>query len=127
MAYESGFAVKWLIETYINDPASLGDVPYLTWGPYLWIDGLGPDGVVGGVPGRGDGYEWTCIEADDTLSDVKPYDYTHPAGGGVTKVGDMLLAFFKTDLTARPWFMAGAAPTPGSPVYLPIVDFGHAP
>jgi hypothetical protein len=123
-AYESGFAVKWLIEKYISDPVSLGEVPYLTWGPYLWVDGLGSDTVVGGVPGRSDGYEWNCLQDDDVASDVRTDDYTHPGGGGITKVGDMLLDFFKTDLTARPWFLAAspltATPSPtGTPSETP--------
>ncbi len=57
-AYETGFAVKWLIEQQINgDPAlnydeTVGPVaaPYLSWGPYLWIDGQNP---------RADGWSWT--------------------------------------------------------------------
>jgi hypothetical protein len=34
-AYESGFAVKWLIEEHINSPDS-GSAPWLAWGSYLW-------------------------------------------------------------------------------------------
>jgi len=95
-AYQSGFAVKWLIEEQINgspnlnyDPAK-GEVkaPWLSWGPYLWADGLRP---------RSDGLIWEC----DDLSD----DGTHPSIQGRTKVANLLLTFLKTDPTARPWFL----------------------
>ena len=42
-AYESAFAVKWLIEDQINqnaDPQSKKlRTPWLSWGPYLWANG----------------------------------------------------------------------------------------
>jgi hypothetical protein len=96
VAFETGFAVKWLIEKQIQgDPAlnfdpTRGDVkaPYLTWGPYLWIDGLNP---------RADGLTWT---AEDMTEDC-----THPSLGGQAKVGQMLLDFFRSDILARSWFL----------------------
>ncbi len=99
-AYESGFAVKWLIEDQLNgspdlnfDPAR-GTVraPWLAWGPYLWADGMRP---------RGDGLTYAC-------SDFAA-DGTHPAVGGARqKVAQMLLNFFKNDSTARLWFLSPA-------------------
>jgi hypothetical protein len=95
-AYESGFAVKWLIERQIEgapdlnfDPAR-GPVkaPWLAWGPYLWADGTRP---------RSDGL--TYDQSDLAL------DGTHPAPSGREKVARLLLDFFKTDATARPWFL----------------------
>jgi hypothetical protein len=100
-AYESGFAVKWLIEKQIDgdpelnfDPAR-GDVkaPYLAWGPYLWIDGETP---------RADGRVWL---AEDLATDC-----THPTRSGVNKVAEMLMEFFRSDSTAVSWFLAGGAP-----------------
>ena len=97
-AYQSGFAVKWLIEDQINGSADLnwdaaaGPVvaPWLAWGPYLWADGLKP---------RGDGLTYRC-------SDFNPSDGTHPAAGGAReKVARMLLDFLKRDSTARIWFL----------------------
>src|SRR5207245_2684160 len=49
-AYESGFAVKWLIDAQIagvdslNWNANVGPVeaPWLSWGPYLWADRVTP-------------------------------------------------------------------------------------
>ncbi|MEO5803680.1 MAG: PKD domain-containing protein, partial [Verrucomicrobiota bacterium] len=65
-------------------------LPWLSWGPYLWTDGLS---------GRSDGLLTVC--PDDLES-----DFTHPSmDGHVPKVGRQLLAFFKTDPTATPWFL----------------------
>jgi hypothetical protein len=52
-AYESGFAVKWLIEKQLSgdpelnfDPArGVVKAPWLAWGPYLWADGQKNPGV----------------------------------------------------------------------------------
>lgn len=47
-AYESGFAVKRVIETQLGGslphPSSGGTAvaPWISWGPYLWADGLTP-------------------------------------------------------------------------------------
>jgi PKD repeat protein len=96
-AYETGFAVKWTIEDQINgtgnlnfDPARGAVVaPITLWGPYIWADGLTP---------RSDGFIWLCSDLES--------DFTHPtASGGVPKVASQLLAFFKTDPTATPWFL----------------------
>jgi uncharacterized protein (TIGR03437 family) len=90
-AYESGFAVKWLIEDQISgDPAlavDSGRVPWLGWGPYLWADG---------TRSRYDGLSWVCEDLAE--------DGTHPSATGRMKVARILLDFLKTDSTARPWF-----------------------
>ncbi len=99
-AYETGFAVKWLIQAQIDqmqsgfvDPragdlnAANGTAPWLAWGPYLWADGVDP---------RSDGLVWE-------LSDFEA-DYTHPATGAETKVADQLLAFFKNSEFTQCWF-----------------------
>jgi hypothetical protein len=49
-AYESGFAVKWLIDRQILGDTALAyngatpRAPWLAWGPYLWADSLNPRG-----------------------------------------------------------------------------------
>jgi PKD repeat protein len=97
-AFETGFADKWVIQDQIDGLNNLnfeptnGPVvaPWISWGPYIWTDG---------TRGRSDGLTSVC--PDDLQS-----DFTHPsATGGVPKVARQLLAFFKTDPTAAPWFV----------------------
>ncbi|WP_344337207.1 hypothetical protein, partial [Kitasatospora putterlickiae] len=100
-AYQQGFAVKWLIEQQINGDPTLsygagGVAPWLSWGPYLWADGLGADHAAGGVPGRGDGLEWKCSDLES--------DLVHPGPTGEQKVATMLLNQFSTDETTVSWF-----------------------
>jgi PKD repeat protein len=112
-AYESGFGVQWTIADQINgagnlnfDPARGAVVaPYTTWGPYQWADGTNP---------RSDGFIWEC-------SDLQPEDFTHPSASGSGKIADQLLAFFKTDPTATPWFLK----VPGD--QNPLVTTGATP
>jgi hypothetical protein len=100
-AYESGFAVKWLIEDQIAgkselnyDPAK-GAVraPWCAWGPYLWADG---------IRANKDGLSYVRADYSDQ-------DGTHPSPSGREKVAARLLQFLKTDPTARPWFTADVA------------------
>lgn len=95
-AYESGFSVRWLIEEQLKGEAALNfdpkkgpvKAPWLSWGPYLWANGAAknPDGLF--------------YEADDFAKDG-----THPAASGQKKVAEALLKFFKTDATAKGWFV----------------------
>jgi hypothetical protein len=96
-AYESGFAVKWMIEQQIAGEAALNfdpsrgpvEAPLLLWGPYLWADGLTP---------RSDGLTWQ--ESDFEA------DHTHPGPAAEQKVADMLSQFFANEPTAKPWWAA---------------------
>lgn len=96
-AFESGFSVKWLIERQLNgDPElnfdkSKGEVraPWLSWGAYLWSNGNQP---------RSDGVRFE-------QTDFTPDDGTHQSPAGQTKVGGLLLDFFKNDSTTKPWFL----------------------
>ena len=85
-AYDSGYAVRGVIQDRM---AGKLKGPWLGWGPYLWTDGLIE---------RSDGLTWTC---DDVESDG-----THPSKSGVQKVVNLLITFFKTDPTARRWFVS---------------------
>ncbi len=96
LAYETGFAVKWLVEAQINgdptlnfDPAQGAVVaPLLLWGPYLWANGS--------QPRVADDLTW--------LPEDLTNDCTHPTASGQAKVAAMLLDFFTQDTTARSWF-----------------------
>jgi hypothetical protein len=95
-AYEGAFSVRWLIDDQLSARSGMGygtgpgSVPWIAWGPYLWADGLTP---------RSDGLTWAC-------SDLTSTDGTHPSSTGQRKVADMLLSFFRTDSTARAWYLA---------------------
>ena len=108
-AYESGFSVKWLIEAQINGDAALdyssGKYPWLAWGPYLWADG---------TTLRADGLVWNCSDLAD--------DGTHPSDSGRLKVARMLLDFFKSDTTARPWFAMVPAQPPKTPAPAAVLN-----
>jgi hypothetical protein len=94
-AYYSGWSVKRLIEDQINGDTALAyagaspKAPWLAWGPYPWADG---------TTSRSDGLTWIC--PTDYISDG-----THPSTQGRQKVADMLMQFFTTDATAKPWFL----------------------
>ncbi len=85
-AYESGFAVKFTIADSIN--GTLTNAPWLSWGPYMWANGMLP---------RSDGTVWTCQDVNS--------DGTHPSALGEEKVAQMLKNFFHTDDTTTPWFL----------------------
>jgi hypothetical protein len=94
-AYESGFAVKWLIEGQVEGRPSLrfgldgkGPAPWLAWGPYLWADGEIP---------REDGFRWPCRNVAS--------DFTHPSTDGRIAVAELLLDFLHHDPSAT-WYRA---------------------
>ena len=94
-AWESALSVRWLIEQQLKgDPAFNYDAakgkvtaPWLSWGPYLWANGMTK---------RADGFYY---EESDFGKDG-----THPSATGQQKVARELLRFFKNDPTTRPWF-----------------------
>jgi hypothetical protein len=95
-AYESGYAVKWLIEAQLVQEATgiidgragdLGDAPWLGWGPYLWANGSTP---------RLDGLFWT---PEDLWTDC-----IHPIEAGIRKAAPRIIAFFETSPLTASWF-----------------------
>ena len=93
-AYYNSWGVKEVIERQINGDAELAwegenaKAPWLSWGPYLWADGVNP---------RGDGLAWLC---PDDFKD----DGAHPSEAGSAKVANYLFDFFSTDETSVSWF-----------------------
>ncbi len=96
-AYESGFAVKWLVRDQIagkpelNYDPSKGEVrsPWIQWGPYLWADGV--------VPRKDNGLRYT---RDDLI-----WDGVHPSPSGREKVAGLLFDFMLSERTASAWFL----------------------
>ena len=101
-AYETGFAVRWLIEDQIagkpslNPHAAAGQVeaPLLLWGPYLWADG--------GLP-NSRGTQWCPCDFESCAN-------SHPSASGEQKVADLLSSFFATDPTTQTWFLKSGLP-----------------
>lgn len=93
-AWYTGWTVKRLIADQISGDATLnfnGANPaaaWLSWGPYLWAKGTTP---------RSDGLKW--------LPSDYQADGTHPSATGRQKTAQMLLQFFSTDETTKPWFL----------------------
>lgn len=95
-AYETGFAVKWVIADQIAGKPELNYDPakgqvrasWIEWGPYFWADG---------VKGRKDGLVW--VRSDYGL------DGMHPGEGATRKTTKMLMDFLKTDQSALSWFL----------------------
>lgn len=115
-AFQSGFSVKWLIESQINgDPALNFDpaqgavkAPWLSWGPYMWADGTTP---------RTDGLTWACGDFES--------DGVHPSASGEEKVAISLLNYFKTNSITKNWFGEGnPLPISGfnNKFYLPAIQ-----
>jgi hypothetical protein len=88
-AYDSGYAVRGVIQDRMNNRLKGA---WVAWGPYLWTDGLA---------GRSDGLTWSCDDVEN--------DGTRPSKSGVQKVVSLLTAFFKTDPTAKRWYLASKA------------------
>ena len=105
-AYTSGFSVRWTIQAQLNGTSSmnfnasqgLAVAPWVSWGPYLWANGL---------VARSDGLTWICSDFQS--------DGTHPSiPQGQMKVANMLLGFFKSDPTTRSWFTTGVSSVGGT-------------
>ncbi len=89
-AYESAFAVRWLIQRQMKGDPELAEPksPVLLWGPYLWAEG---------AKGRKlDTLVWNRSDFGG--------DGVHPSETGRQKVADLLLNFLVTDPLAKPWF-----------------------
>jgi hypothetical protein len=100
-AYETAFAVRWLIQDQVKGDRELNfdplrapvKAPLLLWGPYLWADGS--------TPRKADGLAWPKQDISS--------DGIHPSDSGKKKVAQMLLDFFKRDENAKTWFVVAEA------------------
>lgn len=102
-AYESGSAVKWLVQAQIDQMAS-GSVndtvagnldyrtvaPWIGWGPYLWAYGNQV---------RSDGLNWLHTDFQT--------DGFSPSQDGEQKVGELLMGFLSLQRFTRCWFRVG--------------------
>jgi hypothetical protein len=111
-AYESGFAVKWLIQAQINqiqggsvDPIAgdlsynTGSAPWLAWAAYVWANG---------ATARSDGLVWCNGQTTSPCNGELDYqsDGTHPSNPtGTAKVANQLLTFFRTSPYTASWFL----------------------
>lgn len=106
-AYETGFAVKWLIEAQIQQMANGGSVvdpragdldyargvaPWLAWGPYFWANGS--EAKLGGP-------SW--VPADFDLG--APSLGTQLSPQGQSKTSLVLLRFFELSPFSKCWLM----------------------
>jgi len=109
--YESGFAVKDLIELQTQGDDSLNFrnpnkpivAPWVSWGGYFWTDGA--------VARTTDGLYLTC--PSDMLNDG-----VHTSVTGSAKLADYLLGNMKADACCYPWYMGISLPDnelPSSP------------
>jgi Bacterial Ig domain len=108
-AYQSAFAVKWMIERQIqglalNHNPAHGPVtaPWMAWGPYLWADGLNP---------RGDGLAW---EPRDFQSDG-----VHPNSRGRVKEAGPWARLIRTDPLFATWAVPSGNRTPLAAITFP--------
>ena len=102
LAYESGFAVKWIVESQIDQlrgraaNADAGDLslargtPWISWGPYIWTRG---------EQSRRDGMTWLRADYDSSA--------TRLSRQGEEKLGGILFDFFRNSVYTRCWFLAG--------------------
>lgn len=93
LSYETGFAVKWLIESQINgsDPrlrftGADAPAPVLAWGPYIWANGTSV---------RSDGLSWQIADFES--------DRIHPNDTGRLKVAQRLMAVL-ADAGVSGWY-----------------------
>jgi hypothetical protein len=102
-AYETGFAVQWLIDDQIQGVAALNHdpangavmAPLLLWGPYLWADGILPNSL---------GTRWCACDFENCGN-------VHPSVTGEKRVADLLSRFFAHDVTTQAWYPSTAVNT----------------
>jgi hypothetical protein len=100
-AYETGFALKWLVQAKIDqwrrgviDPVAgdLSGIPFLAWDENTYLWGSGRQN-----PSGSHALSWASQDYE--------HDMIHPDTAGIAKVGSRLLQFFKSSAYTRSWFL----------------------
>lgn len=95
-SYHSSFATKWVIEDQMfGDPALRYKepgrmVPFLSWGPHVWADGMRANTY--------DGLYWDCADFKFDGAGI------HLNDGGKEIFGNMIYDFFLNDTIASFWY-----------------------
>jgi hypothetical protein len=87
-----GYWNAWSVQRVVRRRAGTAN-PWTVVGPYIWSNGLGPDHIEGGFPGRLDGMEYAC-------SDFQPDGGSagvHMIAGGALKATSDFMAFLHND------------------------------
>lgn len=108
VSYENGFANKWLIENQIvGDPLLNWDpargpvlAPLLVWGPYLWADGLNPNGT-----GNSAGLSWCACDYEQCFD-------RHLDEVGEEKVWQLMHDQLRAEPLGRAWYVRPDGPHP---------------
>jgi len=82
-AYYNGWTIKWLIQKQIDGEAGFNyvDIPFIDWGPYLWVNGTAPNQK---------GYTWHCTDAGK--------GGIHPSSKGRMKEAALVYNYFSNNL-----------------------------
>lgn len=119
-AFEEGFAMKWLIQSQIDEVSSSGSTynvtaghldytkgysPWIDWGSYIWAANTT-------IPCQGcsiSGLTWVQSNLTGTPCapmecDFQIDDFTHPSSCGRDKVSNMLMYSYCNSPYSMPWF-----------------------
>ncbi len=88
----------WTMQQVVRRRAVRAD-PWTVVGPSLWVNGLGADGVVGGIPGRSDGRENACSDFEQVSGNAG----VHSSPTGATKIASDFMNFLRTDASTS-WY-----------------------
>jgi hypothetical protein len=88
----------WSVQQVVRKRAGRAD-PWTVVGPYLWVNGLGSDRVVGGIPGRSDGREDLCADFEQMSGSAG----VHSSASGAAKIATDFMNFLHSDASAR-WY-----------------------
>lgn len=88
----------WAVQSVVASRSGRAD-PWTVVGPYIWANGLGPDSIAGGLPGRSDGREYVCSDFEQTGGSAG----VHSGPTGAVKQSADFLSFLHTDASTS-WY-----------------------